>query len=297
MKYVVIGSAGQLGRDLCPRLPGEVIPLTRERADLTRPDILRATLAELRPDVVVNCAAYNFVDRAEEEPEAAFAVNAWGVRQLALACESMACVLVHFSTDYVFGLDAARQVPFAETDAPGPVSVYGLSKLAGEYLVRALCPRHFVIRTCGLYGVWGSGGKGGNFVETMLRMAGEGKPLPVVNDQTCTPSYTVDVATAAAALIGTRRYGLYHLTNAGATTWHDFARTIFEMSGVKADLKPIPSTESNRPARRPAYSVLARGAYEALGLPAMRSWREALAAYLEERRLTGLPVTGLPVTG
>jgi dTDP-4-dehydrorhamnose reductase len=278
VRFVVIGSAGQLGRDLGPRLSGDVVPLTRERADLTRPDLLRATLAELRPDVVVNCAAYNFVDKAEEEPEAAFAVNAWGVRHLGLVCHDLGCVLVHFSTDYVFGLDETRQVPYAETDAPGPVSVYGLSKLAGEYLVRAICPRHFVIRTCGLYGVWGSGGKGGNFVETMLRLAGEGKRLPVVNDQTCTPSYTVDVAAAAAALIGTGRYGLYHLTNAGATTWHDFARTIFEMSGVAADLTPITSAEFKRPARRPAYSVLASGR------PPLRPWREALAAYLEERK-------------
>ena len=140
------------------------------------------------PDVVVNCAAYNFVDKAESEPDAAFAVNAWGVRDLARVCRDLDCVLVHFSTDYVFGLDSGRARPYAETDAPGPVSVYGLSKLAGEYLVRALCPRHFVIRTCGLYGVWGSGGKGGNFVETMLRVAGQGKPLRVVDDQICTPS-------------------------------------------------------------------------------------------------------------
>jgi dTDP-4-dehydrorhamnose reductase len=284
VKYAVIGSAGQLGRDLGPRLPGEVVPLTRERADLTRPEALRAVLAELRPDVVVNCAAYNLVDRAETEPEAAFAVNAWGARQLALACRDLGCVLVHFSTDYVFGLDESRRTPFAETDAPGPVSVYGLSKLAGEYLVRALCPRHFVIRTCGLYGVWGSGGKGGNFVETMLRMAAEGKPLSVVADQTCTPSYTVDVATAAAALLGTGRYGLYHLTNAGATTWHDFARTIFDTAGVRANLTATTSRERGAPARRPGYSVLAMGAYEALGLPPPPPWREALAAYLEERK-------------
>jgi dTDP-4-dehydrorhamnose reductase len=164
------------------------------------------------------------------------------------------------------------------------VSVYGLSKLAGEYLVRATCPRHFVVRTCGLYGVWGSGGKGGNFVETMLRMAGEGKPLRVVADQTCTPSYTVDVASAIAGLIGTQRFGLYHLTNAGATTWHDFAAAIFELAGVNADLAPTTSAEYVRPARRPTYSVLGAGACHALGLPPVRSWREALAAYLEERR-------------
>jgi dTDP-4-dehydrorhamnose reductase len=284
VKYAVIGSAGQLGRDLCPRLRGEVVPLTRERADLTRPDQLRATLAELRADVVVNCAAYNFVDRAETEPEAAFAVNALGVRHLALACRDLGCALVHFSTDYVFGLDAGRHRPIPETSPPGPVSVYGLSKLAGEYVVRAVCPRHFVIRTCGLYGVWGSGGKGGNFVETMLRLAGQGKPLRVVADQTCTPSYTVDVAAATAALVETGHYGLYHLTNAGAATWRDFAGAIFQLAGVNADLTPITTAEYGAPARRPKYSVLAGRAYKALKLPPLRAWRQALAAYLEERK-------------
>jgi dTDP-4-dehydrorhamnose reductase len=284
VKYGVIGSAGQLGRDLCPRLVGEVVALTRENADLTQADRLRETLTALRPDVVVNCAAYNFVDKAESEPEAAFAANAWGVRNLAAICRDLDCVLAHFSSDYVFGLDTSRNRPFEVSDAPGPVSVYGLSKLSGEYLVRSICPRHFVIRTCGLYGVWGSGGKGGNFVETMLRLAGQGQPLRVVADQTCTPSYTVDVASAAVALLNTNRYGLYHLTNSGATNWHEFARTIFELAGVKADLSPIPSRERKDPAQRPGYSALSLSAYEALGLPSPRPWREALAAYLEERR-------------
>src|SRR5437868_6108102 len=216
MRFAVLGAAGQLGRDLCPRLPGDVLPLDRTRADLTNAEQLTATLAELRPAVVVNCAAYNFVDKAESEPDVAFAVNAWGVRALARACRDLDCTLVHFSTDYVFGLDANRKTPFRTTDAPGPVSVYGLSKLCGEYAVRTECPKHFVIRTCGLYGVWGSGGKGGNFVETMLRVAAQGKPLRVVNDQHCTPSYTADVAATAAALIATGRHGLFHVTNSGA---------------------------------------------------------------------------------
>ena len=276
MQYAVLGAAGQLGRDLCPRLDGKVVPLTRARADLTRPETLRATLTELRPDVVVNCAAYNFVDKAESEPETAFAVNAWGVRTLASICRELDCTLVHFSTDYVFGLDDARRFPYLEADAPGPVSVYGLSKLAGEYLVRALCPKHLVIRTCGLYGVWGSGGKGGNFVETMLRVAGQGKPLRVVDDQVCTPSYTVDVATVTAALVTTGRQGLYHLTNSGACSWHEFASAVFELSGIKADLTPITSREYGAAARRPSYSVLANT------LP-MRPWRDALAAYLTDR--------------
>lgn len=284
MRCVVLGAPGQLGQDLCPRLDGEVVRLARTDADLTRPEQLRSALAGLRADVVVNCAAYNFVDRAEAEPEAAFAVNAWGVRHLAGVCRDLDCVLVHFSTDYVFGLDETRARPYAEGEAPGPVSVYGLSKLAGEYVVRSLCPKHFVIRTCGLYGLSGSGGKGGNFVETMLRLAGQGKPLPVVADQTCTPSYTVDVATAAAALLRTGRYGLYHVTNTGACSWYDFARKIFELAGVRADVTPITSREFGRAARRPPYSVLSGEAYAALGLPALRSWQEALTTYLEARK-------------
>jgi dTDP-4-dehydrorhamnose reductase len=284
VKYAVIGAAGQLGRDLCPRLDGEVVPLGRDRADLTRPELLRATLTDLRPDVVVNCAAYNFVDKAESEPDAAFAVNAWGVRDLARLCRELDCALVHFSTDYVFGLDAGRATPYGVADAPGPVSVYGLSKLAGEYAARAECPRHVVVRTCGLYGVWGSGGKGGNFVETMLRVAGKGKPLRVVNDQHCTPSYTADVAAATAALVRTGQYGLYHVTNGGATTWYELGRAVFEVSGVPADLTPIPTAEYPTPARRPAYSVLALDELAAAGVPTPRPWREAVAAYLEERK-------------
>jgi dTDP-4-dehydrorhamnose reductase len=284
VRTAVLGAAGQLGRDLCPRLAGEVVPLGREQLDLARPETVRPALAALRPDAVVNCAAYNFVDRAESEPTAAFAVNAWGVRELAVVCRDLGATLVHFSSDYVFGLDESRRTPYAETDAPGPVGVYGLSKLAGEYLVRGLCPRHLIVRTCGLYGVWGSGGKGGNFVETMLRLAGQGKPLQVVADQVCTPSYTLDVAAAVAALLAAGRTGLYHVTNAGFCSWHDFARAIFALANVPADLTAIPSYQYSAAARRPAYSVLAMSAYEELDLPRMRPWREALAAYLDERR-------------
>src|SRR5262249_10766166 len=157
----------------------------------------------------------------------------------------------------------------------------------GENYVRLLCPRHFVIRTCGLYGVWGSGGKGGNFVETMLRLASAGKQVRVVDDQICTPSYTVDVASAIASLILTDKYGLYHITNSGSCSWYDFAHTIFELACVKAELTSITSREYGAPARRPGYSVLATDKYAALGLPTLRPWRDALAAYLQERGKKG----------
>jgi dTDP-4-dehydrorhamnose reductase len=284
MRIAILGALGQLGRDLCPQLTGEVHPLSRQQADLTRPQDLRQALTDLRPDVVVNCAAYNFVDRAESEPEAAFAVNAWGVRNLALICRDLGCTLVHFSTDYVFGLDASHRQPWHERDAPGPVSVYGLSKLAGECLARSICPSHLVIRTCGLYGLWGSGGKGGNFVETMLRVAGQGKPLRVVADQFCTPTATADLAQTTVALLAAGSTGLYHVTNSGACSWFEFARTIFDFAGLSPDLTPITSQDFGAPARRPAYSVLAGTALQLAGLPSLRPWQDALRSYLTERQ-------------
>ncbi len=277
MRYAVLGAAGQLGRELCARLPGEVIPLTRAQADLTRPAAMRATLLAVRPDVIVNCAAYNFVDRAESERDAAFAVNGYGVQDLAKFARDLDGTLVHFSTDYVFGQDEQRRTPYTETDAPGPVSVYGFSKLLGEELARPYGPKHVVLRTCGLYGVAGSGGKGTNFVETMLRLAGQGKPLRVVADQTCTPSYAVDVAVAAIDLISANHFGLYHVTNSGSCNWYEFAAEIFRQAGVNADLTPITSAAYGAPARRPSFSVLASHR------PALRPWQDALAAYLEER--------------
>lgn len=279
-RIVVCGAAGQLGRDLCARLPGDVLALTRTDVDLTDGSGVRRKLEEIRPDAVINCAAYNFVDKAEDEPEAAFAVNALVPLRLAQACRDLDAVLVQFSTDYVFGLDAARRTPYREGDAPGPLSVYGLTKLAGEYAVRSRCPKHFVIRTCGLYGRWGSGGKGTNFVETMLKLAAQGRPLKVVQDQVLTPTSTADLAEALIPLIQTAHYGLYHLTHAGQCSWFEFAKTIFELTGVRAELTATTSRAYGSRAPRPAYSVLETGHAHA---PRLRPWREALAAYLKER--------------
>jgi dTDP-4-dehydrorhamnose reductase len=283
IRYLVLGARGQLGRDLCPRLPGEVIGVGRDRADLTQPHTLQAILKEAQPQVVINCAAYNFVDRAESESDAAFAVNAFGVRALAEACAKQDATLVHFSSDYVFGLKSRHVGPWKVRDAPGPINVYGSSKLAGEYFVRAICPKHFIIRTCGLYGVWGAGGKGSNLVETMLRLQKSGKPLRVVCDQLCTPTYTADLAEAVVKLIGTDKFGLYHLTNSGSCSWHEFALRIFVLAGITVTIEPISSAEYGAAARRPSYSVLDQRSYCKLGFPALRPWPEALAVYLQER--------------
>ena len=282
MKIAVLGTAGQLGRDLCPRLPGTVTALSRADIDFARPDAIAAAVARLQVDVFINCAAYNFVDDAERNPDPAFAVNAWGVKALADACRACGVKLVHFSTDYVFGLDPV-EMPLAEESPPGPVSVYGLSKLAGEYLTRASTEEALVIRTCGLYGVWGSGGKGRNFVETMLQKAAATAPLAVVDDQRCTPSYTVDVAEATVALVTAGASGLFHVVNTGSCSWYEFAAEIFRQAEVAADLKPISSAEFNRPARRPAYSVLSTAKLTKATGHTPRPWTQALAAYLRER--------------
>ena len=283
MRTAILGARGQLGRELCAVLPRDVVPLGRPEADLTRPAELAEVLRGLRPDVVINCAAYNFVDRAEDEPAVAFAVNADGVRDLARTCAGIGATLVQVSTDYVFGGDVSRTEPYSETDAPAPVSVYGESKLAGEKWVRAECPQHFVVRTCGLYGHHGVGGKGGNFVETIRRKAREGAPLRVVNDQRCTPTAATDLAMAIKRLLTTQAHGLHHVTNSGSCTWFEFARAILDLSGLRTSLEPTTSAGFGAKARRPAYSVLDCSKFAARCPPGMRPWREALADYLAQR--------------
>lgn len=284
MRIAVLGSAGQLGRDLLTVLPPDTLALTRDQIDLARPETVASGVAAAKADVLINCAAYNFVDKAETDEASCFATNVFGVRTLANACRSHGTKLVQISSDFVFGQDEARSSPLTESAPLGPVSVYGLSKAAGELATLAADSRNLVIRTCGLYGIWGSGGKGGNFVETMLKLAAAGKPIKVVNDQRCTPSFTADVATAIAALIPLEACGIVHVTNAGCMTWHEFAAAIFQQAGVTANLSAISSAEFNAPAKRPAYSVLSNDRLVSLGVPRPRAWREALAEYLVKRK-------------
>jgi len=280
--FAVLGSQGQLGRDLLAVLPADTLALTRADIDLDNPETVTSWFATHRPSVFINCSAYNLVDKAESESEVAFRVNAWGPYALAKACRAAGVRFVHVSTDYVFGLDEDRTTPLAETDAPGPVSIYGLSKLNGEHLVRMVDPTALVIRTCGLYGLHGSGGKGGNFVETMLRVAGQGKPLRVVADQHCMPTFAVDLARMIRDLIAKSCTGLVHAVNDGATTWHNFAAEIFRLAGTSVDLTPIATAEYPTPARRPKYSVLSTAKLQAMGI-SPRPWREALSEYLALR--------------
>lgn len=284
MKVMVIGAGGQLGGDLGRLLPPEdCIPLAHAEIEICDPESVRQAFERHQPNVVINTAAFHRVDDCESQGDRAFQTNALAVRGLAQACRARGAVLVHFSTDYVF--DGAQTEPYVETDRPGPLSVYAASKLAGEHLVAATHPKHFVIRTCGLFGLGGSRSKGGggNFVETMLRAAAQGKHLRVVSDQIVTPTATADLARKVIELIQTESYGLYHITAQGSCSWYEFARTIFELSSIRADLEPVTAEAFGAPARRPAYSVLRNRNLEMLGLDDMPPWQAGLRRYLVER--------------
>lgn len=286
-QVVIIGAAGQLGRALVSALEGHprlaALPLTREDVDLEDHGGVRAKLEALRPWAVINTAAFLRVDDCEDQVEEALRVNATAAGALARACRAVDAILMHVSTDYVFGADAARATPYGEDDLPGPVGLYGISKLAGEHMVEAYAPRHFVVRSAGLYNTRGSKGKGGNFVETMLRVAAQKKPLRVVDDQRLTPTYTPDLAAAMLALLETERFGRYHVTNGGDCSWFEFAAEIFRQAQVEADLGPTTTAAFGAKAARPPYSVLSNAKLAAAGVSPPRHWREALAAYLAAR--------------
>jgi dTDP-4-dehydrorhamnose reductase len=281
-RFAVVGATGQLGSDLVRTFdrPGELIPLGSRDLDVLDAARVRSTLADLQPTVVINATAYNFVDRAEEERSRAFALNAEAVGSLAATCHALGGVFVHFSTDYVF--DGHKRTPYVETDAPAPLSAYGESKLAGERLALERCERTVIFRVSGLFGIAGTSGKG-NFVETMLRLAREGKPLRVVADQVLGPSYTLDLARKVWAVLPKATHSLYHLTSGGQTSWYDFARRALELAGVTADITPVTAAEFGARARRPAYSVLGHSHLAALGEDDLRPWDSALAAYIAER--------------
>jgi dTDP-4-dehydrorhamnose reductase len=287
MRIALIGSQGQLGSDLLPRLLAaghDVVPLSHAEIEITDRRNVATVLEPLAPDLIVNTAAYNLVDKAEAEPDAAMAVNANGPRNLAQLCAAHDWALMHISTDYVFGSAGSPSTPRTETDLTIPDGQYGRSKLAGEQFVRTECPRHFIVRTCGLYGHAALRGAGkGNFVETMLRLGRDRPQLRVVDDQRCTPTATADLADALVKLIATKQYGLYHATNSGSMTWCEFAREIVRLSRLEVEVVPITTAEFGSKAPRPAYSVLDCGKLAStIGRP-LPDWHDALARYLTSR--------------
>ncbi len=282
MKILLIGANGQLGSDLLKvSATHDVVGRTHRDFDVVDFAKVQEEVRRVQPQIIINTSAFHKVDLCETEVLPAFEVNAYGARNLALAAREVEAALVHFSTDYVFEGKSSR--PYTEGDPPNPINAYGVSKLAGERLVHYLWPKSFVIRTSGLYGHAGSSGKGRNFVEMMLNKAKRGEPIRVVNDQRLTPTSTRELARKVMDLISTQYYGLYHVTSGGECSWFEFAQTIFELQGIKANLSATTAREFNAAAQRPPYSVLENARLQKLGMDDLQPWRQALAEYLSAR--------------
>jgi dTDP-4-dehydrorhamnose reductase len=275
LKALVTGAGGQLGRALVARLGASAHPFARHQLDVTDAAAVSAAVDSVRPDVVINATAYNKVDAAESETEAAFAVNAAGVLSLALAAQRVGARLVHVSTDYVF--DGAQSRPYVEGDAPRPINAYGRSKRAGEMMLEAVGAPALLVRTSGVFGTGGSRAKGGSFVDRIVERARTGAALRIVDDQRFAPTFAPDLAGALVALIEKGATGVVHVTNDGACSWYELARAALDLAEVHATVDRISSAELAAPARRPAYSVLSNARFAELTGAPLRSWGDALA--------------------
>lgn len=282
MKIAIIGANGQLGSDIVRENKGhEIFPLNHADIDITDFKSSGEILRNISPEIVINCAAYVRVDDAEEFAEKAFAVNALGARNMALISRDIEAILMHISTDYIF--DGRKTQPYTEEDIPNPLNVYGTSKLAGEYFVRNTIEKHYIVRSSSLFGIAGASGKGGNFVETMIKKAHNNEDIRVVEDMIMSPTYTKDAADMIHRILtGKIPFGTYHVANSGACSWYDFARTIFEMLGIKASLSPTKTNILHSKARRPMFSPLRSIRLNKYGLK-MESWEAALRNYLIEK--------------
>lgn len=276
MRALILGAKGMLGSMLSRVLSAwNVTAWDREELDVTYEQEVRKKIIDLRPEIILNAAAWTDVDGAEDpaKQETSFAVNEDAVRHLATVAKELDVPLVHYSTDYIFPGD--KKTGYSEDDAPGPaVNMYGQAKLAGERALREIGPKFYLVRTAWLYG---TGGK--NFVDAMLKLGQEKDHLDVVNDQYGSPTFTKDVAGATRTLLEEKYpFGIYHAVNFGETTWYDYARKIFELAGMEVEVRPVSSQQFVRPAKRPKYGILrnTKG-------PTLRHWQDALADYLHNR--------------
>lgn len=283
MTILITGGAGQLGSELAALLGNRCAALPRTELDIASPASVARALEHYKPSAIINCAAYTAVDAAEDDPETARLINATGVDHLAEGCQYQNTLLVQISTDYVFGGDYPTPKPHTEEEPVEPRGVYAMTKWEGEQAA-PIAGRWLVLRTCGLYLPARPGFDHKNFVRTMLRVGSERPVIRVVNDQTCTPTYVPHLAQSIISMIDSPPpSGVYHLTNTGGATWHEFASEIWRLAKLPAALEPIPSSEYPAKARRPSYSVLDTAKYHALGLTPMPDWREGLEQFFREQ--------------
>ena len=279
MKIALIGANGQLGMDLQAAFANEeCTALTHADIEIGDEESVNRIISTLKPDVVVNTAAYHKVDDCEKFPDRAYRINSLGALNLAKICDANSATIVHISTDYVF--DGEKRAPYAESDLPHPLNVYAVTKVAGEHFIRANAEQYFIVRTSGLYGHNPCRAKGGrNFIDTMLKIAKEKPEVRVVNDEVLTPTYTKALALQIRELVNTQAYGLYHATNNESCSWHEFAKEIFRLAGLTVNLVPASSKDFPSSVKRPSYSVLDNQNLRMLGKDLMPVWRESLADY------------------
>lgn len=285
-RALVTGGGGQLGSDLEEQLGAmgvEVRAPGHAELDVTDDADVGRAFDELRPELVVNCAAFHNLDVCERDEDRSFEVNARAVRRLAQRCAANGARLVHLSTNYVF--DGRAPEPYREGDLPRPRSVYATSKLAGEHLALTYAPDALVVRGAGLYGLHGSASKGGNFITRALARARDDGQLRMVADQRLSPTFTADLAAALIEAVAAGASGLLHLTASGSCSWFEFTEAILELVGVDARVEPVETTVPPGGVDRPLNGVLAREAADALGLTPLRGWREALADYVQRAGL------------
>jgi dTDP-4-dehydrorhamnose reductase len=276
MKVLVTGANGQLGYDVVERLKKlniEHIGVSRKDFDLTDEEQTKSFILNHKPDVVIHCAAYTAVDKAEEERDLCYAVNVLGTRYIAQACKKIDAKMVYISTDYVF--DGEKEEPYEVTDTPNPINYYGLTKYLGEQEVQKNLDKFFIVRTS-----WVFGKNGNNFVKTMLKLGQERKEIKVVCDQVGSPTYTYDLAKFLCDMIQTDNYGIYHATNEGYCSWYEFACEIFKIAGMD-DVKVIPIKSEEYPtnAVRPKYSKLSKNELKLKGFSTLPGWKDALKRY------------------
>jgi dTDP-4-dehydrorhamnose reductase len=267
-----------LGTDIVKHLSleHEVVGVDIDDFDIADTSTAIARISEISPDIIIHPAAYTDVDGCEINVEMAYRVNAIGTQNIALVCQSLDIPLVYIGTDFIF--DGKKRTPYLEWDLPNPIAAYGASKYAGEQIVSSLLVKFFIVRIAWLYGL-----NGKNFVYTIRRLAGEREKLQIVDDQTGSPTFTIDVANGIGRLIKTSNYGIYHMVNRGEVTWYGFAKKILQLSGINnVEVEPITSDKLNRPAQRPAYSALRNLALELTIGDDMRDWESALEDFIDQ---------------
>ena len=282
----LIGANGQLACDILRvfnKRAWRIYPFFHKDIEIKDSKSVARCLSKRKVDIVINTAAYHNIDRCEENPHEAFAVNAVGVHNLSAWCQQHNSTLVHFSTDYVFGLSVLRRTPYQEENPVGPLNVYGTSKAAGESFVQAIVTKHFLIRTSGLFGITGSSVKGENFIDTIIHQAQKKQRMRIVSDQILSPTYTKNLAENLEVLLQTNQFGLYHMVSHGQCSWYELAKTVLSYMKLTTFIAPISTKMRTSTTPRPLYSALSTKKLHRLGIDRMNTWQDNVKLYLKEK--------------